>query len=512
MNSSSKNQEDELKFIQNNYLNSLFKCYNIYTQQEIVIRGLEATIEEMKKAIQNLIEKKYYFSDNKEFFYYKKPDLSFFQINFDKAKKEAKGFFENIKENLNKFSDFFNPFKDYFQSQQKKPVKRSSSEQRGKNPRDSPKNQENYANRVENSKKNSEINNITSKNIANEINSYNNLAKSFRFPVQNPPNSNNSNKTLRNIAITSPKHANSFKLPEMFADFITNFEPTEKHKEIEEYLKNCAKVSSISRVIPLEIFSEEYKDWNIKQKLNKIRENFPFMRKIRGDGNCFYRSLGLLFLETIFNRPINIENWKFHEVSHLIGDLFRKNIELIPCKPEKSSPIPREFLTDLDDLRKLLIFYLSSLLKAKINTENSAFPRVNLRKPWTMTRKIVEFLNDSLVFDLAMCVLMRSLVHNFMRKHRNNEKYQDFFYDFEKILEIIEIYGVEAEDVIIPMSANAVNCNINVNVLDASAGNFVENYTPIAGGINGKTLPTLNLFFRPGHYDVLYGKEYDDLL
>ncbi len=53
----------------------------------------------------------------------------------------------------------------------------------------------------------------------------------------------------------------------------------------------------------LDNFLEEYLKGNeiIKTGILKIKDKMPVYRKVRGDGNCFFRSVGFLFSEFLLN-------------------------------------------------------------------------------------------------------------------------------------------------------------------------------------------------------------------
>lgn len=64
------------------------------------------------------------------------------------------------------------------------------------------------------------------------------------------------------------------------------------------------------------------------------------------------------------------------------------------------------------------------------------------------------------------------------------------------------MYGNEAQGLIINLLAETLNCAFNIHIL--SRENYIlESYKPTSQN-NQKALLEVNLFFRPGHYDLCY--------
>ena len=58
---------------------------------------------------------------------------------------------------------------------------------------------------------------------------------------------------------------------------------------------------NIYKKVHLEIFYENYPNREIASRLKEYEDCFPYYRKVKGDGNCFYRSFAFLYLRNSKN-------------------------------------------------------------------------------------------------------------------------------------------------------------------------------------------------------------------
>lgn len=68
----------------------------------------------------------------------------------------------------------------------------------------------------------------------------------------------------------------------------------------------------IADLEPLSNLLQEYKDDSVyTTKINKLCETYKSMRRVRPDGNCFFRGFGFSFFERLLNEP---EEWQKFQV------------------------------------------------------------------------------------------------------------------------------------------------------------------------------------------------------
>ncbi|GAV03635.1 hypothetical protein RvY_14031-2 [Ramazzottius varieornatus] len=74
---------------------------------------------------------------------------------------------------------------------------------------------------------------------------------------------------------------------------------TEQMNDIEAEIKQ--NLAFISEKEDVSILEEEYEDAIYIQKIADLKTRYRWLRRTRGDGNCFYRSLGLSLFENLMN-------------------------------------------------------------------------------------------------------------------------------------------------------------------------------------------------------------------
>ena len=81
------------------------------------------------------------------------------------------------------------------------------------------------------------------------------------------------------------------------------------------------EIELISSVFSMDKKISEFNNPKIKKALEEFKQLAPAFRKIRNDGNCFYRTMIFYFLETILSNNQQREE----ELRRLISSLENKN-------------------------------------------------------------------------------------------------------------------------------------------------------------------------------------------
>ena len=157
--------------------------------------------------------------------------------------------------------------------------------------------------------------NQNSNNVINQINSQDNYQKinrPFFNEIQNEepkePNSNSNNANISNSDNTEKNNdVNQFDLKPQNSDIIrTNNElaiyyENEIRKEIEQ------TTPLISEKLNIQILLDEYKsNSEYSNSVKIITEKYSYIRKVRRDGNCFYRSFIYRIFEEISMKNNNL--------------------------------------------------------------------------------------------------------------------------------------------------------------------------------------------------------------
>jgi len=264
--------------------------------------------------------------------------------------------------------------------------------------------------------------------------------------------------------------------------------------------------SPVSCLRNLSIFAKEEKNQKIAEKICQLEPLFPKYREIKADGNEFFRAVGLFFIEILLLENLNIEKIKYSSKNQFLEML--KDLKIIDLKSESSYP-------ELDQLFKedkqliLEIFQLKMneffLLKLALLTKDQ-----KVENNLIVTKAIENELNNNLAFDLAMICVIRSMIYNGYCEEKDNSDYKDLMLNHEQQKTNLQTYGREPENSIVQFTAYALYIRINVFVLDVEnkkkgGETFLhEEYGPN----DDPNLKLVNLFFRPGQYDIGYNEKF----
>ena len=121
-----------------------------------------------------------------------------------------------------------------------------------------------------------------------------------------------------------------------------------------------------------------------------------------------------------------------------------------------------------------------------------------------ITKSIEYQMNTNLAFDMALVCIFRSIVFN----SYDDPEYRDFKTEFNE-QQILKIYGLEAESVIIPMTGTILNLKLKIFMLHVDNKKKEETFLLEEYGVKKDyETETVNLFFRPGHYDIGYDEKF----
>ena len=294
---------------------------------------------------------------------------------------------------------------------------------------------------------------------------------------------------------------------EYFEETIVNLFQ-EKYDELENYILNLKltiNVNSIAQAVGpftnldylLEesySFDSQYKNEILEKK--KILEKILFYRKIRGDGNCFYRCIIFqLFEFIILNNKIDLLRGIINEIYQCFENKISSNI-----LNDKRNKINSKLI-----LRILIIIYL--------NLRDN-----NIEKAY----KIFCFsINSCKSFDLGIIWYYRFTLYNYILRNQNKsfspefdvfignllpeqfEKNGRFLYDnfFDDYL--LKLY-TDAEKIVIYLTPYIFGVKLNIFMFD---GNSIQQFN-YEGKSNLDVNLEINIINKKAHYELLYSKQY----
>nr|CAG4646454.1 EOG090X0AE1 [Macrothrix elegans] len=211
----------------------------------------------------------------------------------------------------------------------------------------------------------------------------------------------------------------------------------------------------------------EYKDDAVyKGKLEKLCEKYNALRRIRPDGNCFYRGFGFAYFEKLLGDE---EEWKrFQQLASATKD------ELL------SQGFPKFTLEDFFDSFMDVVNRLGG--ESKMSHE-----------------ELFRVFNDSATSDYLV-VYFRLLTSGKLQKE---ESFYANFLEGDKTMKEFcqqEVEPMYRESDHIHAIALSSYLNVGIRVVYLDRGDS----SPPAHDFPDGCTPSVNLLYRPGHYDILY--------
>ncbi|KAI0255597.1 cysteine proteinase [Lactifluus subvellereus] len=244
----------------------------------------------------------------------------------------------------------------------------------------------------------------------------------------------------------------------------------------------------IAELVPLSVLRAEYEggsDSFIRQIDFLLAQGYEGVRRSRGDGDCFYRSLIFAYIERIFNeqdRQLAVGT-SISTLESLLPKLAEVGFEKTVI--DESWEIPRDLITGIVDPE----------------------PVSNSGKTLTPAQLLEVFQDDSMSNYLAM--FMRMITSAQIRS--DPEEYDPFLTHpdtGEKMAvrefceTFVEVLGKEADHVQVTAISRALKVNVKIAYLDGRSDDGRVEFVTFNNAVNENETP-LTLLYRPGHYDIL---------
>jgi len=244
----------------------------------------------------------------------------------------------------------------------------------------------------------------------------------------------------------------------------------------------------MAELVPLSVLRAEYEggsDAFVKQIDFLLAQGYEGVRRSRGDGDCFYRSLIFAYIERIFS-----EQDRQLAVAKSISTLENLLLKLAESGFEKtviddSWEIPRDLITGIVDPE----------------------PVSNSGKTLTPAQLLEVFQDNTMSNYLAM--FMRMVTSAQIRS--DPEEYGPFLTDpdtgenmavREFCETFVEVLGKEADHVQVTAISRALKVNVKIAYLDGRSDDGRVEFVTFNNAVNENETP-LTLLYRPGHYDIL---------
>lgn len=247
----------------------------------------------------------------------------------------------------------------------------------------------------------------------------------------------------------------------------------QQQEEIEEEIRRTqALVSEKEEIVALIAEFDPDRSTEYYQKALELSERYTHMRRIRGDGNCFYRAILVGELERCLKDPEELKRF-----SALTKSWRQKLLDL--GLPELTTG---DFCDAFDQLTDGMI-------------NGTILPEI-----------LFDNLNNDMVANYWVA-FVRLMASGYLRE--NSALYSGFVEGGRSLeqycQEEIEAMWRECDHLAIVALVNAMRVPIRIEYMDRSQapnGGWHHDFL-----IDGETQPKLWFIYRPGHYDILYTKE-----
>lgn len=209
-----------------------------------------------------------------------------------------------------------------------------------------------------------------------------------------------------------------------------------------------------------------------QNEIGKLENDFGSWRESRGDGNCYYRSLATSLLEHFCRPTTSLDQLGYFMERMCRDQIFEPYIQKIDYRPYRVY----ESITQLY--------------------------RTKQSNPHILRDSLEQLLLDR-TFDLGMVCLMRNIAINYLTAYKDHpeiEPLYEILYDGTR--DMITELGVEAEGLTFLCLAEALGLSINHVILSNTTPYSSQMFKPSYKGV----FPQLYIWFRTGHYDILYSK------
>jgi hypothetical protein len=221
--------------------------------------------------------------------------------------------------------------------------------------------------------------------------------------------------------------------------------------------------------LPIESLQLVYKyNESFVEYAKAISKSYSSWRRVRGDGNCYYRAIGVALLEHFcrFTTPFD-------------------ELELFIYKLENDHAYRGR---DIDHyFRQAFVKNLKKLLQIKRNSE----PAIEVLQSYLADEK----------FDYSLVVEMRVIAANSLEDNQNSPELQNYLFEgIEPVLANITQIGNEAEGIEFRLMSEGLGTYIkHVSIFDEQ--------TYIFSPATKSKAPLIHILYKTGHYDLLYTPE-----
>ncbi|KAM7539439.1 hypothetical protein Aperf_G00000056883 [Anoplocephala perfoliata] len=246
-----------------------------------------------------------------------------------------------------------------------------------------------------------------------------------------------------------------------------------QQEEIERSIKESGPL--VCQPEPISVLAEDFVDHPVYlEKLELLKKKYTKIRRLRRDGNCFYRGFGFSYLEYLLKGKRIDETKRFLKF----------------CDECKNTLIDRGYTAfTVEDFHEQFTTFVSNLI-----LNGGSLSELEER-----------FTNPG--FSDYYVVFLRLCVSSYMQ--RNEDFYMNFISGEKTVKKFceteVEPMGLESDNIHISALAQAIDVPINIeNCQQSGELKKIEFPGRENEGAGERASAPVTLLYRPGHYDILY--------
>ncbi|KAL5105303.1 Ubiquitin thioesterase OTUB1 [Taenia crassiceps] len=246
-----------------------------------------------------------------------------------------------------------------------------------------------------------------------------------------------------------------------------------QQEEIEKAIKESGPL--VSEPLPLSTLAEDFNEHTVYlEKLELLKKRYSKIRRLRRDGNCFYRAFGFAYLEYLMQGNRKEEAKRFIRFCD-------------ECKEFLISVGYTEFT--VEDFHE----QFTGMVEKLVLQESSL-------------SELEDLFNNQSYSDYYV-VFLRLSVSSYMQ--RNESLYSNFISDDKTVRRFceteVEPMGLECDNIHVAALALAMDVPIKIeNCQQSGELNNLEFPGRENASAGERAAAPVVLLYRPGHYDILY--------
>ncbi|EAR87897.2 hypothetical protein TTHERM_00008590 (macronuclear) [Tetrahymena thermophila SB210] len=259
-----------------------------------------------------------------------------------------------------------------------------------------------------------------------------------------------------------------------------NFDIQKMRRTVDQRIESLVEIGTFQHFLKKEAYQQEK-----TEAYELVAKKFPIQLVVRGDGNCFYRSFIVNYIFKIVFYQLKEELFQF------IAKIW--NFKQLSIQFEFN-----QVQINSDEFKILAIRFLFDAFMKKASNQMNVI-------------SFIQTYNNQPEVDVSFVVICRNFINKCFKLNKRNPSKIGFIeeQDLQEIPVLLQTYGSEAQNTIIPLAANAFNNSVlNFQNLyrDQATKKFLTRLD-IYNDLSSKNVQNqlnVDVLFTQGHYNVVF--------